>query len=104
MTMGRSSHLINMLSVWLSIYVFLCVSLLQVLNHVILDGTSIPTATTYGVFGVTWVFAIGFLLQGLILTALVTFIYYILLGLHGTSPRRINGLKSYWRNLKARKD
>ena len=69
----------------------------------LLQTEVLPIATQYYVVGFLWMIAVGFLIQGLVLAALTTGVYYVLLILTALVPaRRGHKFKSRIRQLKVR--
>lgn len=73
----------------------------QAVREVMLDAFGLPAATMYGVFGVVWTFALGFMIQGFILTFLTNLVYYILLAPPVRSNAyRVRGYKAHLRQVR----
>ena len=70
-------------------------------KEVMLDAFGLPAATAYGIFGIVWIFALGFMLQGFVLTALTNLAYYVLLAAPVTANAyRARGVKAHLRQVK----
>ncbi|TFJ86619.1 hypothetical protein NSK_002273 [Nannochloropsis salina CCMP1776] len=70
-------------------------------KQVMLDAFGVPAATLYGIFGIVWIFALGFLIQGFVLTLLTNLVYYILLAPPVSSNAyRVRGFKAHLRQVK----
>jgi hypothetical protein len=76
---------------------------LQAGRYTNLIALGLPVLTDYYVVGILWVFALSFLMHGLIMTGMATLSYHVLLLFtRGTSPRRVGGVKEQLRDLKVR--
>ena len=70
-------------------------------KEVMYDAFALPAATMYGVIGIVWLFALGFMIQGFILTFLTNLVYYVLLAPPVSSNAyRTRGFKSHMRQIK----
>ena len=70
-------------------------------KEVMLDSFGLPAATAYGIFGIVWIFALGFIIQGFVLTFLSNLVYYILIAAPVTANAyRTRGFKAHLRQVK----
>ena len=73
----------------------------QAVKEVMIDAFGLPAATMYGVIGIVWIFALGFMIQGFILTFLTNLVYYLLLAPPVSSNAyRVRGYKAHLRQIK----
>ncbi len=71
------------------------------IKEVMLDAFGLPFATAYGIFGIVWIFALGFIIQGFVLTFLTNLVYYLLLAPPVSSNAyRTRGFKAHLRQVK----